>query len=416
MKKERLLILLGSCLALSFLFSIIAPYSRPAPPPVKILKLGATSNFADRQGIQLKKILEMNAELINEAGGLEVKGERYKIEMIVYDDKYKADVGRAAFEKLVFEDKIRANVGTYASAPLMAGKEITEPNKIPVFHNAVSPEFLKPEYKYLTHCYSWVPAVLYGMWKFRVERYEPKTVVMVEYDDVTGRAMAKMNADIVAKFPAVKLTQLYLPHGAPDATPIATKIKSVNPNLLYIGSVMGGAEIFRLVKAIHEIGWKGGLDSTYLPVALPEIVEKLGKQVVEGATTEQIKDPTEFSWCPKLLLEHRKNYEKKYGVWENDAIGWTGGWYVFQALVKKAHSLDPDVLMDAREGLEFDCLWGRGKLVPRPDMRNPRHVEAVYPKYTGVIKDGKLVHLRTLTVESTLKAAEELYGIPVLPR
>jgi branched-chain amino acid transport system substrate-binding protein len=254
------------------------------------------------------------------------------------------------------------------------------------------------------------------MWKWRVERIHPKTIVMIEYDDVTGRAMAKMNADIAIKFPGVKVTQLYLPHGAPDATPIATKIKSLNPDFLYIGSVMGGAEIFRLVKAVHETGWKGHLESTYISVALPEIVEKLGKEVVEGAETEQIKDPSEFTWAPKLLLELRKNYEKKYGVWENDAIGWTGGWYVFQALVKKAGSLDPDVLMDARDGLEFDCLWGRGKLVPRLDMNNSRYVEAVYPKYMGVIKDGKLVHLGTLTVESTLKAAEELYGMPVLPR
>ena len=415
MKKERLVIFLGSCLALSFLFSIIAPYSRPAPPPVKILKLGATSNFADRQGIQLKKILEMNAELINEAGGLEVKGERYKIEMIVYDDKYKADVGRAAFEKLVFEDKIRANVGTYASAPLMAGKEITEPNKIPVFHSAVSPEFVKPEYKYLTHCYHWVVAVLYRQWKWHIERIRPRNVVMVEYDDVTGRAMAKMHAAIVAKFPGVELTSLYMPHGAPDVTPIATKIKSANPDFVYIGSVMGGAELFRLVKAIHETGWKGNVDSTYLAVALPEIVEKLGKQVVEGNTVG-ITDPSQFSWAPKLLLEHRKNYEKKYGVWENDAIGWTGGWYVFQALVKKADSLDPDVLMDAREGLEFDMLWGRAKLVPRLDMKNPRYIENIYPTYRGVIKDGKVVLLVTFTVESVLKAAEEFYGMPVLPR
>jgi len=414
MKKERLVIFLGSCLALSLLLSIIAPYSRPTSP-LKILKLGVTSNFADRQGIQLKRILEMNAELINEVGGLEVKGERYKIEMIVYDDKYKADVGRAAFEKLVFEDKIKANVGTYASAPLMAGKEITEPNKIPVFHGAVSPEFVKPEYKYLTHCYHWVEAVLYALWKWHIERLHPKTVVMIEYDDVTGRAMAKMHAGIVAKFPGVELTSLYLPHGASDVTPIATKIKSVNPGFLFIGSVMGGAELFRLVKAIHETGWKGPTESTYLGVALPEIVEKLGKQAVEGATTS-ITDPSEFSWCPKLLLEHRRNYEKKYGVWENDAIGWMTGWYVFLALVKKAGSLDPDVLMNAREGLEFDCLWGRGKLVPRLDVKNLRYVETIYPTYRGVIKDGKVVHLLTITVQSALKGAEDRYGIPIPTR
>ncbi len=47
------------------------------------------------EGFTLKDIEEMLASKFNEEGGVTVKGQRYGFELIVYDDKWTAEAGRA---------------------------------------------------------------------------------------------------------------------------------------------------------------------------------------------------------------------------------------------------------------------------------------------------------------------------------
>lgn len=135
------------CGLIGLILSLIVPSFFSAWAATITLKLGATSNFGDRQGIQVKKCLELLAEQLNKAGGLVVKGEKYLVEMIVYDDKFQADPGRVAFERLVYGDKVKA-IFSYGSAPVLAGIEVTEPNKVLLLTGAFAPQVMSPKYKY----------------------------------------------------------------------------------------------------------------------------------------------------------------------------------------------------------------------------------------------------------------------------
>ena len=64
-------------------------------------------------GIEAEKSFDVLVDEFNRAGGLTVKGEKYKVEMVIYDDKYRADTGRAAVERLLYEDKVRFIVGSF---------------------------------------------------------------------------------------------------------------------------------------------------------------------------------------------------------------------------------------------------------------------------------------------------------------
>ena len=103
MKKLQFLMVMGLGLSL-----VVIPLlcSSAAAQPAKTLKIGNTVPMKAKEGIQIKKWLEMFAERLNAAGGLMVKGQKYKVQIISYDDGYSADTGRAAAERLIYQDKV----------------------------------------------------------------------------------------------------------------------------------------------------------------------------------------------------------------------------------------------------------------------------------------------------------------------
>ena len=88
-----MVMVLGLGLTMLPLFSAMTPAAS-----AKTLKIGNTVPMKAKEGIQIKKWLELLAERTNKAGGLKAGGETYNIEIISYDDEYSADAGRAAAE------------------------------------------------------------------------------------------------------------------------------------------------------------------------------------------------------------------------------------------------------------------------------------------------------------------------------
>jgi len=83
------------------------------------------------------------SEKLNEAEGLIVKEERCHVQMIVYDDKYRADIGRAVFGKLAYQDKVIL-IFSYGSAPALVGIEVRELNKIFLFTSTQAQQIFQP--------------------------------------------------------------------------------------------------------------------------------------------------------------------------------------------------------------------------------------------------------------------------------
>ena len=62
---------------------------------------------------------------------LEVRGKKYKLKTVVYDNKYTAEGGIAAANRLVFEDGAKYSVGSVGSGPSVAASDaVFEPNEI----------------------------------------------------------------------------------------------------------------------------------------------------------------------------------------------------------------------------------------------------------------------------------------------
>ncbi len=136
---------------------------------------------------------------------------------------------------------------------------------------------------------------------------------------------------------------------------------------------------------------------------------KVGPKAIEGAVGG-FKDPREYR-TEKWVLEPCDAYEKKYGVWETDAVNWISGWFVLMAAIKKADSLDFDDLTKALDGLEYSSIYAKARFVARPDKKNSRTCDSVGEQFPGIVKNGKFQVIRKMSIDENYRKTIKAFGM-----
>ncbi len=77
-------------------------------------------------GASCRNAAEMAVQEVNAAGGLDIAGEKYKIELFIEDDSGKAEQSVAAVQKLITRQKVVAIIGPNASRDAIPASEIAE--------------------------------------------------------------------------------------------------------------------------------------------------------------------------------------------------------------------------------------------------------------------------------------------------
>src|SRR5690606_16862868 len=91
------------------------------------------------------------AEMANQKGGVEVGGEKLKVEMSYGDDQSNPATGADAAERLIVQEKVHALFGPYTSGSTIAVQPICQKYKVAmVSGSAESPNVwkAKPEYNF----------------------------------------------------------------------------------------------------------------------------------------------------------------------------------------------------------------------------------------------------------------------------
>ena len=421
MKSKSLLTLIGGiCLilvlaALPFMAACPAPPPPPeeeeeAPPPeeVKTLKIGATVPFGTPIGLGAKEYFEVLIPKFNEAGGLVVKGQRYNIDYVIYDDKYTADAGRAAVERLVYQDKVRHMVGQIGSAPTVAGLPITEKEKVLVIANCASDKLIIGN-RYTARAGASLTDFPPGCLGLLKVYPNVKTAVTLGPDDETGHFMTEVMVTIYEGLGLKVLETLYYPRDMMDFAPIATKIASLNPDVVELRTGgLGGTQEGLQIQALYDVGYKG-LIFAFMD-SFGEIKSVASNEALEGALTYII--PTNLPTPPPVAAELVDAYVEKYGKWDCKGVKYFGPWYMFVAAVEKADSLDIDDILAALEGLEYDSAMGHMIVIKRPDLGVDRFCDVAKSIIIGEVRDGQKVWIETVSAQENVELAETIWGFP----
>lgn len=396
---------IGIVLMVSLIVSMNFISSTYAAP--KTLKIGCTLPLNVGLGLESKKCLDVIVPDFNSRGGFTVGDQQYVIDMIIYDDGYKAEKGRAAVERLVYQDKVRFLVGQLASAPIVAGLSVTEANKVVVICGGVSRKILDPKNRYTVRTST--VATFGAAFRGYMLRAHPdiKTEVSVGPDDETGRRMAKLDDKICAAYGMKKLKSVFFPRETEDYSGVGLEIARLNPGMVMISGASAGVQTGGLLKGMYEAGYRGVILGTTPDM---DAIKSIARpEAIEGFYA-LFKDATLIPNPSPVAAQLKQLYRAKYGDWNESGITWIGAFYAFVEAAKKADSLDPDKAMAAMEGLEYDTPQGHCILVRRPDMGVDRYCDTVADVNIGQIRNGKFVYVDTLLAADSLKANETVFG------
>jgi branched-chain amino acid transport system substrate-binding protein len=379
----------------------------PTPAQVqqpKTLKVGSTEPLNNSMGIEAKKCLEILVEEFNKAGGLEIKGERYKIDFIIYDDKYRADAGRAAVEKLVHEDMVKFMVAQLGSPPALGGIAVTEPNKILTFVGAVSEKIIDPK-----NLYTFRAAGPTGQnWIFiRKQHPEVKTMVVFTVDDETGRWNAVNQTRCAKAYGLNVFDPVFFPRQTVDFAPFATKIKTMNPDVVDTFGSSAGTQLGLQYKALYEAGWRGVKVMSNFKE--DEVFSVCPKEGLEGMIISYA-DPSSVPNPSTPIITLKQTYIKKYGKWDYGGTDWATPWLLFIGALKRANSLDPEEIKAAVGGLEVEGMFGKMKVIKRPDLGVNRYCDFLREQHIFVLKNGKLGYGGKVSTEEASNFIEKVYG------
>ena len=369
--------------------------------------MGCTLPLEQALGLETKKTFEVIVDDFNKSGGLTIKGKKYFIKLIIYDDKYTPEGGRAAVERLVYSDKVHILMNQLGSGPTVAGLSVSEPEKLMVWASPASDKFLTDKkYTYRIHHYLLkdVAALSY----LRSVYPNIKTVVTLGRDDLSGRAMTKSAIESSEIMGFKVIGNVYHPAEERDFSAVATKVRSLNPDLLIHAGNVPGTQYGLIKKSLHQGGFKGIQYGSLAP-KMDECLAASSMEVMEGLYCE-FSDPTEVQKPTPEATKLRKLYESKYGNWDETGSKWVSPWYAWIEAVKKASSMDHKDIQKALAGLEISCPMGTLKVVMRPDLGLDRYADAVHDWSAGQVKSGKVIFIKKMPYSMFIEFAEKKFG------
>jgi len=384
----------------------LTPTTTPTPE-IKPLRLGATMPIGNPYGYNTAKAYSIMVRMFNEAGGLVVKGQRYNIEYTVYDDEWTAEKARSGVERLIYQDGVRHIIGMVTSVGTMAVIAVTEPEKVTLMADCTTDKFLESPNHYTFRTGESPPCHLANMLFIQRTYPNAKIVAIMAPDDEAGHAYVDMDSPRLEQLLGVTvLDPIYYTRGTTDFTSPATKMTTVNPDLVLLLGGEAGTDYGLIAKALYVAGYEGQV--IQWEVLDAEAVKSVATdEMLEGLTSRL---PPDLALEPNPLVLAFKQEWLKGEEWTQLEFGFTGAFYAFIAAVQKADSLDSDDIWQAMQGLEFESLEGHSIMIKRPDLGIDRFCDCTVPLQFGRVINEELVWKGEVTAEEVIAAVKKVYG------
>jgi len=353
---------------------------------LKIGVVSALSGPGSEWGLAQDGAIKIAAAEVNEKGGLVVGGKSYKVEVISYDDQYKAALAVTAATRLIEQDKVKFIVGPMGSASTLAVKPLFEKNKVLAIIGAYSEKALDANTRYSFRGFpTQVEFVAPIVEWLKKNKPELKTVAELEPNDETGwfsQKLLKQNYE-GAGFTIVS-SELF-ERSLKDFQPVLTRILATKPDIIELGTTPPGTAGL-VIRQARELGFKGQFVKIGGPGA-PQIVAAAGKEFAEGLLCYAAADTTtkNFKDLEAKYAKVLKPPMNEFTVYFYDAAR-----MMFDAIQAAGTVEDTDKVAAALEkagpytGLQGPIRWGGMK------SYGTNH-QILTPTFIGMIKNGEQV-------------------------
>ena len=360
MRKKGLFLAFGSiCMA----FSLLAQPSLAAEE--KTLKIGGLyclTGFGSSAETYIAQGAKLSEEWINEKGGLTIKGEKYKVELVIEDMKGTADGAVAAATKLAHDHKVKIVIGTVVPFMVQAAGSVLEPAKVlrGVLYNCGMPSEYGPQTPYMFLTYDSTIEGMRAALDHLKEAYpEVKTVAYIIPDDGSVPYLDKMFREKATSIGYKVATVEKWAMTTQDYTPIITKVLASKPDAIAFANGWPQAT-GSMLKIIREMGFNNPVFGCNYDDAY-QIMEIAGKEASTDFFIHQIDlDSPDMTPIIKEIAKRAKaKHGKAYGmhIWGFNPL------YELKQVIEAAQSVDPTALKDTWENMKtIDTVYGPGRM------------------------------------------------------
>ena len=360
-----------------------------APPAPKTLVIGDIVNlsgFLAPHHVPQEAYTQAYVELVNERGGITIKGQQYLIELITEDSKSTPEAAMSAANKLVFEDEVDYILGPLifqaaAASPIFNENEVMHINGYTTF----APAEIGPDtpYNFVTTL-GMVGSAIPSMQLLKRDYPDVKTILMVLPDDGAEPYVMPAIEDAAADLGYDILDTILVGMGVEDFVPVAARIDAYGADaVIYPGGplpqlVAVGKELRALGNTAPYVSAIYGPATHYQDAAGDDVSDLICIGFTKGAADN-----------PPLLNELIERVPPEYDI----TINWAFALDVLLRIMEKADSIDKaDVMAEWEKTTELkDTLYGDVIFCGTENFGQPNHCVATGQSFqvlnNGVITD-----------------------------
>ncbi len=286
---------------------------------------------------------------VNEAGGINIGGDTYKVEFVSYDNEYAPDKARTGAQKLIHEDGVKfiMMLGGDTMPPVV---EIS--NRTGMLVSTLLPSDLTPDTPNLIAPCEVHPIYnVTGVEWLAENKPELKTAVICAQDDALGRPSV---ATYLAAFEAAGIEMLddplFFDISTTDFAPVVTALLAKNPDILCLDTAYADF-VHPICEQAFQQGYKGQIISCTADF-YEQIIDKTSKEFMEGFIF-QFPD-----FDDAALNDARVNFQRPNDFYSIYAKRWPGEWGavsweyasimdLWRAGAEKSGSVEPQAVLKA---------------------------------------------------------------------
>ena len=255
------------------------PFVQTARAQAATFKAGVITSLSGENilgGNLTKRGYDLWADRINEQGGVEVAGERFKVDMFYGDDQSNPATGADAAERLIVQNEVDVLFGPYTSGSTIAVQPICQKYQVPMISgSAESPNVwkAKPEFNFgVIPSVDTTSGLSLGVLA-KLSNPAAKTVAVIGVNEPFSKETGEGFRDGVEKA-GLELVAYELVPAEGDLTPVISKIAALNPDIVAVG---GHEEpLINVVKTSKSLNFRPKALIMHYGVTNPAFAEALG--------------------------------------------------------------------------------------------------------------------------------------------
>ncbi len=311
-------------------------------------------------GRYYKDAYEFAVDKINEAGGIDVGGEKHKLALKIYDNQSDVNLSVRQYTQLVSQDKVDLLLGPFASNFALADSAVSEKYQIPMVEGGgASDQIFSRKFKYIFGTLA--PASNYfGSTVKMLKELDPapKSVALLYADDAFDVSVAKGTRSLLKDAGLTTSMDEKYSSNASDFNSLLSQLKSNNSDAVLVAG--HETEILNFIRQAKSLAVAPKMYSFTVGVPSADFRKALGKDAnyAFGMTAwlptadkkdKWFGDAAQFAEAYKAKYGYEPDYHAASGAADVEAVA--------QAIMD-AGGTDHAKVRDALAKLKLDSLYG----------------------------------------------------------